>query len=396
MPHVSKVASLRIKNLDDFVYQLKRTGAHFADGSAEDAVKKVMYGKAGSGSMVYDAGKAVLKNALPFKTKTGETVGKKVTDFIQKNHEKIQHHLADLDVKGGNAIVEKLDNVKANLRTTGNPYASKKKQVLTDIHNTIQKTKEGVANKAKDAFTYEHEIPLAKNPNGIVDQNMKVKVPGLSAPLEKTKKAVLPLVGAMTVSSKISDAQEKMNEQEKQKKLLQKGGDTVKKVANSREELIDKIASALSDKENTEAQEKLAKVIEDNQMSKIAGVAQKASEALKFAAAQLKEKDAEIEKLAIENKRLHLESMAKERVERATKLAEMMNEKGMIKKADIQKQINDIVSLEDDAYIILKQAIENTSIPEEKNGIDSLTFLGEQYNIENRKRTLQNSIEDEF
>jgi hypothetical protein len=225
---------------------------------------------------------------------------------------------------------------------------------------------------------------------------MKVKVPGLSAPLEKTKKAVLPLVGAMTVSGKISDAQEKMNEEEKQKKLLQKGGDTVKKVANSREELIDKIASALSDKENTEAQEKLAKVIEDNQMSKIAGVAQKASEALKFAAAQLKEKDAEIEKLAIENKRLHLESMAKERVERATKLAEMMNEKGMIKKADIQKQINDIVSLEDDAYIILKQAIENTSIPEEKNGIDSLTFLGEQYNIENRKRTLQNSIEDEF
>lgn len=186
------------------------------------------------------------------------------------------------------------------------------------------------------------------------------------------------MAGAIYVNGKIMEGKANKNVG---------GGDTVeKKSSYQKQELIEKIAAALQC-------QKAQPVKEHVDREKVAGLLLKASKALKAAADNQRKNEALLEKLAIENKRLHLEMIAKTRADEAEKLAKLMNEKGLIKKADIDAKIEELCDLEDNAFIMFKQAVENIHVNYEKDGIDSLTFLAEDTNIKYRKETLADSIE---
>jgi hypothetical protein len=389
-----KSAGLRLpKNYNDLIDVLRSTGSKFAEGNAKNVAKNMTYGKSGTGSMFVDVAKGLVKK-IPGKTKAGESIGKTLSTKINRGIEKAQRGLVDVDIRAGHNIYQKLDGVRLKTKYSGKynnkTLGDKIKKIPEDFYNSIQRAKYNATQKAKGAFVYKHDVPLDKSISGVADKSIKIDVPSVSAPIEKAKKAVLPMVGAIAINNQIAKAQEGEKER--------KGGDTVdSKIAGSREDLIEKIASMI-DCQGSEASKKLTNMVQEDRISKIASVAIKASEFLKEAAVQIRAKDEIIDKLAMENKELHEQLLNRERVDRATKLASEMNEKGMFAKSEIEQKITEIVALNDDAYAILKQAVDSTAIPDEKNGIDSLTFLDGNYNInvESTKRTLADSINDEF
>jgi hypothetical protein len=347
MPHkIYKTASVRVKNLDDFVEILSKHNLKAVpDGtnSAKDVAEHIVYGRGGTGSLLID-GAGYLVKKTPF-------IGKKIHGATVGNYKKLQRHIADFDIEAGNKIQNALDKTKAS-------------------------------DRVKNLFSYEHKVNLADSPDGVPDKVLKVKVPMLSAPIEKSKKAILPFAGAMYVGDQLI----KMDN----KKESPEGGDTVSKNAFTREELIEKIANILSPEQS-------APETANTGMNKTASeLMAKASSMLKVAAERERELLDHNEKLAYENQSLQAKVYELENKDKATKLAQLMNEKGMIKKAEVESKALEIMSLDKDAYSMLKQATENVQIKNEKDGVDSLTFLTGEYNIKgsNTKRTLADAIED--
>jgi len=166
--------------------------------------------------------------------------------------------------------------------------------------------------------------------------------------------------------------------------------------SHTREELLEKISSALFGDDNSASTEK--GVSKSINMQKVASLTMTASKMLKYAAEETKKMKVQMEKLADENQKLASELLIREKKERGTELAALMNDKKMIKKADIPAQAQKIAELDDEAFEMFKTAVENISVKSEKVGLDNLTFLDGTYNInnirDNRKTTLADSIED--
>lgn len=313
--------------------------------SAEDTAKNMLFGHSGTGSFLVDIGKGIL--------------GGRVSKAIGNKYSKAQKHLSDWDIRAGHKI-----------------------------HETLKNDKGGFRDRISKHFLYTHDVPVAPSASGTADEAFKVDVPGVTAPFEKAKKVVLPFIGAMTVAGKVTDAQQKYREKK------EKGGDV--KVAEDlkRKELIEKISSILTGEDDDNKDTIKDKI----DYTKVIKIASQASGMLKFAAQEHKRLLDENERLASENRKLLSEKKAKQQYERATKLASLMNEKGVIKKADIDAEVNKITNLEDDAYEILKTAMENISLNSKNpmDGVDNLTFLGSGLNIDSRgqKATLADSLED--
>jgi hypothetical protein len=172
--------------MDDFVKILKNTGKDFKHGTAEEAAKKVVFGDAGSGSIVADAVKKLPKAILPFKMKDGEKLGDKVYRSLNKGYEKMQYKLSDLDMKGGSKVYDALDKTK-------------------------------VGKKINGAFVYNHQIPLKETAQGKPNEILEVGVHSLSAPLEKAKKKALPIAGAFGINSVIGNYQEAKRKQARER-----------------------------------------------------------------------------------------------------------------------------------------------------------------------------------
>jgi hypothetical protein len=336
---INKEAGITVKNYKGLVEALKNTGKNFADGTPADVAKQMMFGRGGTGSFVMDIG--------------GKVLGKKMHGALTKNYSKIQRRLADIDIKGGNKLREVIKNNKGGFR-----------------------------DKVGDAFSYKYRAPLKESAKGVADESVHVNVPSLSAPLEKTKKFVLPLVGGLTIASKMSDIYDHDSEH--------KDGDSMEKQQMDKEALIEKIAKhfGVTNESRQEA---------SFDTEKVSSVLSTASQLLKLAAKEHRRLSEEVEKLAFENVKLHGEAIHREKLERSEKLAHVMIEKGIIKKADRKEQIQKLSELDDAGFDMLKTAIENVNIVQDNLGtIDNLTFLDEHININNikDKKTLAESLEN--
>lgn len=290
----------------------------------------------GSGSLLLDG----VENILSHSNRGKKIVGK-------YNH--IQNKLADIDIKTGNKIYDKLD--KFNL-----------------------------GKKVNKAFVHDYDIPT-KTDIGLNESLVRLKTPMVSAPFEKVKKAVLPVAGSVYLADKIIGTKNK-----------KEGGDTVKE-ALLRTELIEKIANKISNIPSTDTTVSNNSCMEKNASTIIA----KAAIMLKFAIEDKKQMEEDMFKLASENKMMHEQINNGTKKEKSLSLAKQMNEKGVIIKSDIEKKASEILLMDDDAYELLKTALEKIEIKIEKKGAEDLTFLNENYNIESSKgtkRTLADAIEE--
>ena len=122
---------------------------------------------------------------------------------------------------------------------------------------------------------------------------------------------------------------------------------------------------------------------------KKASMLKTAGEMLKFAAKKTRDLEDENEKLASENKILHARIEFEQRKMKAEKLAGIMHQKGLIKHADIVDKAAEISIMDEVGFEILKTAVENLHV--EKlgtiQGIDNLTFLDRQLNIDSEDST---------
>lgn len=83
----------------------------------------------------------------------------------------------------------------------------------------------------------------------------------------------------------------------------------------------------------------------------------RAPEMLKRAAEQLRSTQTEIEQLKQANERLTLEVIARERARRAFDLASEMAGKGLIKRADLQSQVDRLMEMDDAAFEAVKTTV---------------------------------------
>ena len=367
MPQSEKLAGITPKNISNALKALKnfkgsRVKPFKSDGvvvkNYDDLVKTIEkhVGKKGlggktSGQIAEDITLnkgGIITDILP------KMLGKKVGASAEKHYTKFQKKLADIDIKTGNKIYEALKNDKG-----------------------------GVRDKLSKAFLYKHHIPVKESLKGKPEKLIGVNVPGATAPVEKARKAALPIVGSFAIGSKLADM---TNE----KKDGEGGGKRMEKTQGRRTNLIEKLSGMMGiDSSNSETSQ--SNCLQQD-LPNIAGVA---SKMLKFAASEYRRLLDDNEKLASENKRLQREIENKTKLENATKLAELMNEKGLIKKADINSQTERIINLDDAGYVMLKSAIENVSANGfEKEGFDKLTFLDSDINmnVKDKKPTLADAI----
>jgi hypothetical protein len=325
------------KSLGHFVRILERHGKHFPKGeSARQVAEKILHNK---NSLVTDL--------------APHTFGKRFAKTVDKYHSKVQSRLADADIKAGYKVHKLLKNNKGKLR-----------------------------DKLSNAFVYNHSVPLKESVKGEPDKAIHVGVPMLTAPLEKLRKGALPLIGSFAVGSKLSEMQADKG-----------GGHGMKKEQAQRSDLIEKLSSMMG------AIDPSIDITESaSQTQMTANLASIASKMLKFAANENRRLTSENEKLASEVQVLRSEMHKKTKLESATKLASTMNEKGMLKKADINAQVEKIMELDEAGFEMLKTAIENINgTGLDKDGVDNLTFLGTGINIDikDKKATLEDSISEE-
>jgi len=332
-----KTAAAIAGSMEDMVNILRKasaSGKKLKD-TPENIAKHLMFKEHGSGSLTLDALRKPLRKL---------SIGKKIDAGVDK----MQGKLADLDMKAGKKV-----------------------------HDVLTKNPKGkVRNALAKGLVQNHQIHLESGPKGVPDELLELQAAGLSNPLAKARDVALPVAGSFAIGNAIS-------------KSKNKEGDMVKK-AYSREELIQKIAETI----DSQKSDKVAEDISEDKNEISQGLFKTASVMLKFAAEKIKEYEATTEKLALENQRLYLENIAKERIDEATKLASEMNLKGFIKKADIEAKVDELSIMDEDAFVMFKSAVENFhSNNVEKDGVDSLTFMMDNNNIKYRK-TLADSINE--
>lgn len=147
---MDKSASQPAKSVLDFAKTLKKSGIK---GNYRDIVDKTMFAGNGTGSMILD-----------FLTR--KKAGNKTA------YKNFQRGLTNLDMKAGGKAYDFLDSKKSR-----------------------------VAGSLKKSLVQEHDILKRTGANGLPDEYIKLKTTGLLNPIAKTKKAVLPVIGSMTVAN---------------------------------------------------------------------------------------------------------------------------------------------------------------------------------------------------
>lgn len=237
-------------------------------------------------------------------------------------------------------------------------------------------TSQKARDKGKGFFINQSQIrtPDSKgNPNQILEY----ATPSLLAPIDKAKDFAVPMAGSMAIGSAGAKMLESKN----------KEGEHMK-----RAHLIEALTEKLSSDNNVNVNAIQPKGFHPNDVSILA---KRASEICKDYVVERRQFRDELNKVAEENKKLKLEVVAKTRSDRAVKLASTMFDKGMIKKADIETQIDRIMDMNDDSYNVLQETIQNvskTASESKEDGIEDLTFLSTNSKIEEGKRSLFNTL----
>lgn len=144
-------ASKPVKSVLDFAKTLKKSGIK---GDFKNVIDNAMFAGNGSGSMIVD-----------FLTR-------KSTGGLPNKYKNFQRKLTDIDMRAGGKAYDLLD-----------------------------KSKSRTANFLKKSLVQEHDILKRQGANGLPSEFLKVKTTGILNPISKTKNAVLPLVGSMTVAN---------------------------------------------------------------------------------------------------------------------------------------------------------------------------------------------------
>lgn len=167
-------------------------------------------------------------------------------------------------------------------------------------------------------------------------------IPRASAPIGKSMKVVLPIVGAGTIAMKTDEAVEK-------KRRAKEGSSDMNK-----RELAEKVASSLGDASLAKRVDKTDDVL----IRKIASATLDAAGMMKRASAEIRASREFMEKIANENRMLKLQVMAMERSGRAVELATKMKNKGLLKRAEFDSKVDEIMDLNDEAFKLLKEAVD--------------------------------------
>jgi hypothetical protein len=329
----------KVKKVDDLVDIIrtfsKGTGA--SPKSLQDsrqAAKEILLGRGKStGSIFGDLG-TWSANKVTGKHMAGEKIRSGVS--------KARMGLADADIRAGSS--------------------------LKDILSKSRYTK-GMGK----VFDYKHSIPVGDQ-GGDIAKQVVVNVPKLSAPFEKTKDVVLPMAGAMYISSKILPEDTK------------KGGDKVletNKPTSDNDVFKKKVAEKLESATISKTAAHEAKTGDSNLLS----IMKKASCALAISAKKQREMEDDILKLASENIKLNSELLAIKRNEEVEQLVGDMIEKSMISRMDAEDKKAELINMSEEAFSAFKKAVDIVKREEKIAGADSLTFLMGSNNIENRKKT---------
>lgn len=158
-----------------------------------------------------------------------------------------------------------------------------------------------------------------------------------------------------------------------------------------REFLINKIANDLGNKGVAKPDEEAKRETQynDNLFEKIASLVEKTKEAV----ARIKELEKEAREQKEENKSLSLQLIAKERSKRSLDLANQMLEKDLIKKAELDSEVDKIMDMDDNNFKILKEAV--SRVKEEKTaeeGLDTISGLLVDNEKTKKPSTLGDSI----
>jgi len=222
-----------------------------------------------------------------------------------------------------------------------------------------------------------------------IDAFVPTEVSRLSAPVDKTKRLALPILALYGVSS-IADSPKK----ESSAKRTREGDIVVQKVSSVnldevKSKLIEKIANTLA-------------ALNDNASAKSPSVEMVAQQKILKAAELLKQASVTIENLREQlaneqedNKRLKLQILAKERSQRAVKLAKEMARKGMIKQAEYDSQVDYIMGLDDEAYGLLQKTVDSVPVKTantDSNGVDKLSYMLVEDESVNEKPSLAEAI----
>lgn len=148
---MNKNASEPAKSVVDFAKTLKKSGIK---GNFKGIIDNAMFEGNGSGSMIIDFLTRKSKGNLP------------------NTYKNFQRKLTDIDMRVGGKAYDLLD-----------------------------KSKSGIANSLKKSLVQEHDILKRQGVNGLPSEFLKIKTTGILNPISKTKKAVLPVIGSMTVAN---------------------------------------------------------------------------------------------------------------------------------------------------------------------------------------------------
>jgi len=242
----------------------------------------------------------------------------------------------------------------------------------------------------KKLFTAQDMIPQGKavtDTGKSLDAFVPTEVARASAPIDKLKPLAVPMLAFMGLDS--------LYEGSKSAESEEKEGDlTVKNAAELRRVLIEKIADTFVDLQDADRQT----FIPSNVSEKICTLVEKtaeASEMLKQASEKIASLEGNIDHLTESNKHLKLQIIAKERSDRATKLARDMFRRGMIKQAEIGEQTDYIMDLNDDNYNILLKTVENVPVKQAgdiQKGLNKVSYIVEADNDDNIRPTLGDAI----
>ena len=169
-----------------------------------------------------------------------------------------------------------------------------------------------------------------------------------SAPLEKSKAFLAPMAGVIGVEYVANEFSKNKNN----------GLTTESEYKNF---LIEKIASSVGNR--TRQTISSTPVIDKSMLDKYAMIEreklEKAASLLKTASQKIKELEREVTAIEEDNRRLTLQIIAKERSRRAVKLAREMIEKGLIKQAQFEEEVDRIMDMDDSAFEVLQSAVSN-------------------------------------
>lgn len=345
------------KSVKELTKNLSKSGVKLKGGvdSAVNQVTKTDFGLVGMiGGAAKGGVKAVGKQVnkvLPDKAKTQvqKAVDKTrpVAKTMSKARKKFDTAIADIDMKGG---------------ALGYKYAPGKSKELF-----VQKKK--------------FEIEPGMSPGN--KMYLEHEINSMSEPLRKARNVAVPVAGGMYISDKLENLKyNPANEINNQKKTAQ-----------SREEVIDKVAHLIQNDSRayTHIKQNIDKQLYLDKMTKLAseasGMLKQASENQSL----MMEKIAYLEK---ENDDLRAQITSKIKDERSTSLTNNMIDKGIIKKAEYNAKKEEIYNMDDQAFNILKDIVDNISIQKtasEEIGVTSLMYIAGE-STQQEKKTMLDSF----